>query len=301
MVATPRNSKPDVSRKNPAHSVIGRYMKYDISLFHVTRSVQVLDFFQRQGRFGQDFDTFVGAGGGGSGGIARGTADRDPPNTKRRDIESLFNQTYLERYHPFPGRIYFTQATGADMLEAVLWYLQTFLRRAPRMKSSDAHKKNHPFRYSQSLVAYVDGTRYDPTGIPAALENAGRETLVELINIAPHSAALEVESDVQSDIGRRAAGRYDTMYPIAREAQARFSPAVQVGFDYIVSSDIGIAYGPGTGGPSASRARATGRGKRYEERGGGVYALPRVSFAVSAEGASNLKFRAPAPRRSRRR
>lgn len=281
-------SAPKVIR-NPATSVISRELPYNIGKFHVTRAAQVLQIQQGAGRFGKDFDTFYGTGVAASFNEKSTAPDRAPQGTKRRNLASLASEGFLRGNYKFPSRIHFTQATGESMLEALLWILTTFNRRASATRSvgKAAQWKGHRYHYSESLRTYINGKYYEGVGpTRAAIQNADRATYVEMINIAPHASALEIE---EVDGVRARSGRFDTLFPIAREANARFAPAVQVGFDYVGSDYLGLTYGKGTGGPA---------------RGGQVYALPRIIVAVDAEGLSNANFRRPGtvrPRSKRRR
>lgn len=220
-----------------------------------------------------------------------GSADQAPPNTRERSLESMSSEAYLRGgFHPFPGRIYFTSATGADFRESVVWILRQFARIAPRGKWGPP-KKNHPYRYAQTLAVFIDGTRYDPSTAAQRLSNLSEGTGVEIINYAPHAAALEVDR-----YGGGLSDRFDTLYFVFREAQAMFAPGVQVGYDYVSSDTLGLSYGEGTGGPSRRTAEATGRGKSYVSFGGGIYALPRITVALNAAGLQNVKTSRPGRR-----
>lgn len=287
---------PHRTYKNPTQSVISRELPYRLAVHHIFRATQVLIANQNAGRFptqGDEYETYVGAGRASTSTDSAGSVDPTPPSTRKRSLASMSQESYLRGgYHPFPGRIYFNTGREVQFLEAVIFVLAQFQRIAARGNEGPP-KKNHPFRYAESLAVYLNGTRYEPTAAAARLATVEAGSIVEIINYAPHAAALELDRYDGS-----LSDRFDTLYFVFRDAQARFAPAVQMGYDYISSDYIGLVYGSGTGGPSQATASRTGRAKTYSQFGGGVYALPRISIAVDAVGAANLKAVRPGGRRT---
>jgi hypothetical protein len=263
---------------NPSKSVFSSLIPLLLKEHHLMRAKQVLAINQNAGRFSKDdYDTFIGPGGGRTGNADNPNSPVKPPNTTRRDLN-----TVQAKYLPFPGRIYFVSGeTIGDLAGALETFLRIFNGTAPRSRY-DGKKKNHPFRYRTSLEVHMNGAPSNPVAVTSALKNmqeTAKEIIIDIYNIAPHASTIEA--------------RTPTMYTTAQKVNAFYGPGVTVIYDYVNSDRLGYAYGPGTGGPM---------------RGGQVYALPRVRLAVRAAGlglgASNLQFTRPgvnARRRTRQR
>jgi hypothetical protein len=245
---------------NPKVSVISRHVPRDIRLYHIGRALQILQINQQQGRFSKDdFDVFVGPGVGNAAGDS--TRRVRPPNTTRRSLSSLTPE-WAEKYLPFPGRIYFTAAGGAELLEAVLMWYSIFSSTAIRSAAS----KNHPYRFSQSLSLWIDGKRVQAAGLTAALQDADVGTTVQIINVAPHAATVELW--------------YKAMYDATVQVAHRYAPGLGIQYGFINSDAVGLEYGKGSGGPS-----------RPGKKSPVVYALPMVTMFIPAAGRSNASLR----------
>lgn len=258
-------ARGDVVIRNPTESYIARDLPNRIRRHHAFRALQLLRGFQQANRFTtDDFDVFVGPG------VANAIGDdstrKRPPSTSRRSLSTLLN---VDDWLPFPGRIYFTSAQTTDLLAVTERFLREFHARAPTARASSLSKKRHPFSFRQSLAIFINGRRSaDLTPLRSA---APVGSIVQIINIAPHAATLEL--------------RLGVMHAIVGELRKEFSPGVQVGYDFINSDQVGLTYGPGTGGPSPATARRTNRPSPTP------YFLPMAIFFIPKAGRSNLPYR----------
>jgi hypothetical protein len=260
----------NASYNNPAQSMLARDLPRRIAEHHLLRAKQVLALNQAAGRFDRrDYETFVGKGGSptlADIGFAPGADARKPPGTTRRSLETI-DPDYL----PFPGRIIFASARTGDLIEALQYFMTQFRARAPRSNVSE-RRKGHSYRYADSLLVKLDNTFLSAQSTVVNIDRAGRGTVVEIVNIAPHSSTVEVD--------------YPVMYAIAVEMAQLFAPGISIVYDYVASDKYGLRYGRGTGGPT--RAGRTG-----------VYALPRIILAVTGAqaGAANINTRIVQPGR----
>lgn len=245
---------------NPNYSVISRELPKDIALYHLYRALTVLQVNQRMGRFTKDgFDVFVGPGAANK--IGDTTKRKTPPGTTRRSLDSMTPE-WAETYLPFPGRIYFTSATGVDLWAAVRDWLVMFNSTAARSGVA----KNHPYKFSASLSFWINGRKASIDSLQTRLEGADLGTTVQIINVAPHATTVELY--------------YAAMYDATRSIFLTYAPGLGIDYGFINSDAVGLRYGKGTGGPS-----------RPGRQSPVVYALPMVTLFIPTAGKSNTRLR----------
>jgi hypothetical protein len=246
--------------RNPNHSVIGVNIPKDIRLYHLYRALTVLQVNQQMGRFTKtDFDTFVGPGAANR--VGDTSNRRVPPGTTRRALGTLTPE-WAENYLPFPGRIYFTSATGAGLWAAIRDWLVMFSSTAAKSGAT----KNHPYRFASSLSFWVNGAKVGIDGLQARTEGADVGTTVQIINIAPQASTVELY--------------YGAMYDATRAIFLGYAPGLGIDYGFINSDAVGLRYGKGTGGPS-----------RPGKASPVVYALPMVTLFIPTSGKSNTTLR----------
>lgn len=187
---------------------------------------------------------------------------------KRRSNLQGINPEYL----PFPQdfAILMGEATAEDALDAVRYAWSTLMLSAPR---SGSNRKSHSFFYARSFELRVNGKRVRS---PDALKPGERDTVYEIINVAPHSSVLE-----------RLPKYADRLFhATAQRTLQQFGPVVAVASDYIASDLRGHTYGKGTGGPSDRTA---------------VYNLPRILIGLAGDSGIASRIGRPSDRKRRRR
>ncbi|WP_353472084.1 hypothetical protein PVT71_12355 [Salipiger sp. H15] len=187
---------------------------------------------------------------------------------KRRSSLQGINPEFL----PFPAdfSILMGEATAQDALDAVRYAWSTLMLSAPR---SGSNRKSHSFFYARSFELRVNGRRVRS---PDALEPGPRDTVYEIVNVAPHAPALE----------KLPAYRDRLFHATARRTLEQFGPTVAVASDYISSDQRGYSYGRGTGGPARKTA---------------IYALPRILIGLAGDSGIASRIGRPSDRKRRRR
>ena len=173
---------------------------------------------------------------------------------------------------PYPEdfAILMGEATAEDALDALRYAWDTLMLSAPR---SGSNRKSHNYFYSRSFELRVNGKRVRS---PDALDVGERDTVYEIINVAPHSSVLERLPQYADRL----------FHATARRTLQQFGPAVAVSSAYINSDERGRTYTKGSGGPEKKPA---------------VYALPRILIGLAGDSGIASRIGRPSDRKRRRR
>lgn len=204
----------------------------------------------------EDYDFFLRQGG----------------RTIKRSFDALPPQ-----YIQFPNRLIFTRKdrTTTEVNEAIQDFLILYNKRAP---VGDGSKKTHSYKYKSSLIFFLNGNEITSSGLNSLLQRGiPNDSVVRIINFSPHSSTVE---DNWNRKGHLPGGvMYFAMRSIARKYYD-----LSLAYSYILSDELGLRYGYGSGGPI---------------KGPVPYFLPMVEFA--SPGRFPRSFVAPANNRTRRR
>lgn len=216
---------------NPKTEVLVTQALINIGIHQLARAKAVLRYRQQEGRFPTDesqYATLV---------TVRG-------QTRKRDLDTI-NANFLR----IPSKIQFVRPSAVSIYKAVAHFLKEFASKAIR---GEAHKP-HPFKYAQSLAFFINAQRVSVDRFLTHLQkNQTTTDIYEIVNVAPHASTLEA--------------RLRTMYQIALDVYATYSPDVAMAYTYVYSDQVGYSYhGSAQGGPKDYAA---------------VYALPTVRFGA---------------------
>ncbi|MCA0940180.1 hypothetical protein LCM28_09880 [Salipiger pacificus] len=190
---------------------------------------------------------------------------------RRRSSMAAINPFFLP-FPPVPGyQFAFSAAVPEDLLKAAQFAWDMLHRNAPKF----AGTKSHRIRYSGSFQLRIDERLQNGGPETVLLERLSRESVLEIVNVAPHSSYLERKAPYEGRL----------FHATAQATLAKFGPAVAVRSSYVFSDQRGATFGKHTGGRT---------------KGGSVYALPIILIGLAGPSGVTSGIGAIGPKRRNR-